>query len=55
MPSISGKSATAPTSSGLVEKRDDSMHPSKAPIRVTVEPSDAQRAESVSSEDELVE
>ena len=50
---LSGESATTPT--GLVEKRDDSVHPSKASIRVAVESPDAQQAETVSSEDELVE
>ena len=50
---LSGESATTP--SGLVEKRDDSVHPSKAPIRAAVESPDAQRAETASSEDALVE
>ena len=37
---------------GMVEERDESVHPSKAPIRVVVKPLGAQEAGGASSEDE---
>lgn len=57
--SVESEKTQEKTSNGVFEERDESVHPSKAPIRVVVKPSDAEEAGGASSDrnedEELVE